>query len=607
MAFNVQHNSITYTSNLTIPLIANTGAVYITANGNNFVYDANGNFGLGITPSGWNSAYKTFEFGVSGNNYGAVWSSSNTDGGSSAYGQVGIGQNISAGTKYVGLGASSYYLQSGGRHEWYTSSYGSAGSNISFSQVMTLTSNGQLLLGSTSPVKSYSVLSITHLGGSQDAIDIMNTNQVGNGTALAMFNGSGTGIGSITMSQTGITVTSASSLLLGSNNTVAMTLDASGNLGLGVTPSAWTSATGLQIQNAAIEGRSSIPSYGTFSVNGYTQAGTWKYISSDYASRYTQYQGAHFWYSASSGTAGSSISFTQAMTLDNSGNFIVGGTSATNTASGRGNITLNGSSSAIISIGTGGSEKGYIYTQGTDLIINADSGALALSTGSSQPITFQTNATERARIDSSGNLGIGVTPSAWSSSDKAIQVGTNSCFYNQGSTYTMVSHNGYNSSGADIYLTTNYATRYYQGGGTHYWSVAPSGTAGNTISWTLAMMLDNNSNLTCAGNITAYGSLSDRKLKENIQPLTRGLNTLLKLNPVSFDWKKETKENEMVGITHDFGLIAQEVQEVIPELVRADREGTLSIRDRGLVSILIKAIQELKAEVDSLKEQIAVG
>jgi len=104
------------------------------------------------------------------------------------------------------------------------------------------------------------------------------------------------------------------------------TIDTSGNLGLGVTPSAWTSATGFQVRNTAIEGRSSLPSYGTFSANGYTDSGTWKYISTDFASRYTQYQSAHLWFTAASGTAGDTITFTQAMTLDNAGSFILGDT-----------------------------------------------------------------------------------------------------------------------------------------------------------------------------------------------------------------------------------------------------------------------------------------
>jgi hypothetical protein len=97
-------------------------------------------------------------------------------------------------------------------------------------------------------------------------------------------------------------------------NTHALFVDgATGNVGLGVTPSAWAGATGLQVQNAGIEGRSSANSYATFSANGYTDSGTWEYISTDFASRYTQFQGQHLWFTAPSGTAGDPITFTQVL------------------------------------------------------------------------------------------------------------------------------------------------------------------------------------------------------------------------------------------------------------------------------------------------------
>jgi hypothetical protein len=79
--------------------------------------------------------------------------------------------------------------------------------------------------------------------------------------------------------------------------------------------------------------------------------------------------------------------------IDSSGNLAIGGTAATNTSSGRGNITINGSSSAILSIGTGGTAKGYVYHSGSDMIVNATTGTLALQANGNG-----------ALIDSSGNL-----------------------------------------------------------------------------------------------------------------------------------------------------------------------------------------------------------
>jgi hypothetical protein len=112
-----------------------------------------------------------------------------------------------------------------------------------------------------------------------------------------------------------------------SGGTKAMTLDSSGNLGLGVTPSAWASAYKvLQIGSASSIFNTS--SSTLLVTNGYIDSGfAWRYQNTSHASRYTLESGSHIWYTAPSGTAGNAISFTQAMTLDASGNLLVGATS----------------------------------------------------------------------------------------------------------------------------------------------------------------------------------------------------------------------------------------------------------------------------------------
>ena len=118
---------------------------------------------------------------------------------------------------------------------------------------------------------------------------------------------------------------------LAGGTTETMRLDSSGNLGLGVTPSAWKSnfkALMLNTQGAAISGRSDNQSL-NLSTNWYEDSGgADRYINSDFASRYLQFAGSHRWLIAPSGTAGNAISFTQAMTLDASGNLLVGTTSS---------------------------------------------------------------------------------------------------------------------------------------------------------------------------------------------------------------------------------------------------------------------------------------
>jgi len=92
------------------------------------------------------------------------------------------------------------------------------------------------------------------------------------------------------------------------------------------------------------------------------------------------------------------------------------------------------------------------------------------------------------QITPSGNLGLGVVPSAWGSAYRAFQIG-NSGFMSNDSNLWMYA-NGYFDGTNNRYFQTGLASRYYQYAGTHYWENAPSGTAGNAITFTQAMTLN---------------------------------------------------------------------------------------------------------------------
>ena len=110
-----------------------------------------------------------------------------------------------------------------------------------------------------------------------------------------------------------------------------------------------------------------------------------------------------------------------------------------------------------------------------------------------------------------------------------------------------------------------------------------------------------------AGNdIVAYSS-SDRRWKENIMPIGNALEKLSKIRGVSFDWKElseEEKKSQHSNVGHDIGVIAQEVEAVLPEIVTTRENGYKGVRYEKIVPLLIESIKELQSEINELKKQI---
>jgi hypothetical protein len=130
-------------------------------------------------------------------------------------------------------------------------------------------------------------------------------------------------------------------------------------------------------------------------------------------------------------------------------------------------------------------------------------------------------------------------------------------------------------------------------------------TADTSVSGTAYMELEASStgggDLTVKGDVIAYGAPSDKKYKENIRPIESALDKAMQLQGVTFDWKDN---DSILDIKEDIGFIAQDVREVLPELVRDNGKGNLSLRYQGITPILLEAIKELKAEIEELKKQI---
>jgi len=108
-------------------------------------------------------------------------------------------------------------------------------------------------------------------------------------------------------------------------------------------------------------------------------------------------------------------------------------------------------------------------------------------------------------------------------------------------------------------------------------------------------------------NITAYYS-SDKRYKKNIITIQNPLEKIEKINGVEFDWTEEYMaqhggEDGYFIREHDIGVIAQEIEEILPEIVATREDGYKAVKYDRIVALLIEAIKQLKHEVDSLKNK----
>ena len=134
-------------------------------------------------------------------------------------------------------------------------------------------------------------------------------------------------------------------------------------------------------------------------------------------------------------------------------------------------------------------------------------------------------------------------------------------------------------------------------GGSHVWQVNSTDVA--TISSTGLTV----ASLAGTGNRAVYSdanglltnSSSDASLKTNVVQITSGLSQVQALRPVSFNWASASR----FGTQREIGFIAQEVREVVPEVIGMNYDGTLSLDYPKLTATLVAAIQELNAKLDA--------
>ena len=167
-----------------------------------------------------------------------------------------------------------------------------------------------------------------------------------------------------------------------------------------------------------------------------------------------------------------------------------------------------------------------------------------------------------------------------------------------------ITFNGLVNIRADIDLADNDILRFGSGddaeffcNGSHMYMDLNDGIGNFYIrdNTTTRFTFNDAGSLTCASNITAY---SDISLKENIETIPNALDKVLALRGVGFN-RKDIKDKP-----RQIGVIAQEIEEVIPEVVITGEEGIKSVAYGNLVGLFIESIKELKAEVDALKAQV---
>ncbi|CAB4146710.1 Intramolecular chaperone auto-processing domain containing protein [uncultured Caudovirales phage] len=288
------------------------------------------------------------------------------------------------------------------------------------------------------------------------------------------------------------------------------------------------------------------------------------------------------------------------------------------------------------------SDTGANNSRMTVGVTNSVAAFIAGGSSANPPFVWYTNdgTQENMRLTDSGNLGLGVTPSAWASSYKAFDINSSSSLAAYSSGMSMFQNCYWNGTNF-IYKTTATATAMSTDSGTFYWRIAPSGTAGNAITFTQALTLNASGQLLIGGtsagsygaNIvqtlsagtvwsvgpitgnttkwyvlngsgtgvyladgsTAWTANSDERLKDIIEPITDAANKVSTLRAVIGKYKTDAQ-----GTRRSF-LIAQDVQAVLPEAVDASNPEKLGVQYSEVIPLLVAAINELKTEFDAYK------
>jgi len=218
-------------------------------------------------------------------------------------------------------------------------------------------------------------------------------------------------------------------------------------------------------------------------------------------------------------------------------------------------------------IGTG---YATLYSQNLTGASGAHTWSYSASGTAGNAITFN----EAMRIDSSGNLLVGTTTANGKFS--LVQAANGAVLYVQNSlssgfTGPMIFSNSVSAA----------STNWY-----HLYGVS----SGNTV---LNIAIYGNGNIVNANN--SYGAISDVSLKENIVDATPKLSDLMQVKIRNYNLKSDEDKTKQIGV------VAQELETVFPAMIETNKDGIKGVKYSVFVPMLVKAIQELKAEFDQYK------
>jgi hypothetical protein len=344
----------------------------------------------------------------------------------------------------------------------------------------------------------------------------------------------------------------------GATETERMRLDSSGNLGIG------TSSPLGRLHTSETNGINYFESPGISSIAlQFRTNGTNRYrIGTPSASTDLQF--------LAGGT-------TETMRLDSSGNLGIGTSSPGSFAGTKNLVVGGGSGNPVLTLYGGASTYSGVYfadgASGSDRYrgffeYNHSTDSLAIGT----------TASTKATLDSSGNLGLGVTPSAWSGSFKALQIGAGLSLYDNGTgSGTFLGANFFFNGTNNIYRNSTFATAYGQSGGTHTWFTAPSGTAGDPITFTQALTLDANRNLLLNGTAAPASGVGTFAIFNGTAPtgsVTDGIVLYAEDVSSSSELKVRDEAGNVTTLSpHNFDLIPEGPSEDMAWSYYSERDG----------------------------------